>query len=94
VTCRSQAEHPAPPVDGAARSGVGGVAVDVARDADRTVPDQIGDRFDVHAAFQRADGHHCATIDRAARYVAGAISSSVSALDREALSTLAFNAGP
>jgi hypothetical protein len=55
LTNRLQSEHPAPPVDRAARSVVCGVAVDVAGDVDGAVPEQIGDGFDVHAGFKPAD---------------------------------------
>jgi hypothetical protein len=53
-------ERAAPSVHSATRRRVGGVAVNVARDADGAVPQQVSHRLDVHAAFQPAHGDRVA----------------------------------
>ena len=53
-------ERAAPSVHSAARRSVGGVAVNVAGDADGAVPQEVSHGLDVHAAFQPAHGDRVA----------------------------------
>jgi hypothetical protein len=53
-------ERAAPSVHSATRRSVGGVAVNVAGDADGAVPQEVSHGLDVHAAFQPAHGDRVA----------------------------------
>jgi len=55
LTNRIQPQSPASPVDSTARRVVCGVAIDVASDADRAMPEQVGAGFDVYAGLEPAD---------------------------------------
>jgi len=53
-------QRAAPSVHSATRRSVGGVAVNVAGDADGAVPQEVSHGLDVHAAFQPAHGDRVA----------------------------------
>jgi hypothetical protein len=55
-------ERAAPSVHSAARRRVGSVAVNVARDANGAVPQQVSHGLDVHAAFQPATATECRSV--------------------------------